>query len=112
MKSRLTKYRAVKSNGYDSKKENKRANDLKFMEKANLISNLQEQVKFELVATFKDNQGQTEKSVKYVADFVYMKDSKKIVEDVKSSFTKKLPVYVIKRKLFKKLYPEYYFLET
>lgn len=106
------KYSNIKFNGYDSKKENKRANDLKSMEKEKLISNLQEQVKFELVATFKDNQGQTERSIKYIADFVYMKDDKKIVEDVKSSFTKKLPVYVIKRKLFKKLYPEYYFLET
>jgi len=106
------KYKAVKSNGYDSKKENKRANDLKFMEKEKLISNLQEQVKFELVATFKDNQGQTERGITYIADFVYKKGEKWICEDVKSSFTKKLPLYIIKRKLFKLKYIDYIFIES
>jgi antitoxin component YwqK of YwqJK toxin-antitoxin module len=35
-----------------------------------------------------------------------------VIEDVKSSFTKKLPAYIIKRKLVKKFYPDYIFIET
>ena len=108
------KYHAIKSAGYDSRKEHKRAIELKLLEKAGIISDLQEQVKFTLLQSFKDNQGNHEREIAYIADFVYYDNEKKtkVVEDVKSAFTKKLPVYVIKRKMFKKFNPHYLFLET
>jgi hypothetical protein len=114
MFKKKNKYNAVKSNGYDSIKEHKRAIVLKLMERGNLIKDLQEQVKFELVAGFRDNLGKAERSVSYIADFVYFDNEKNslICEDVKSSFTKKLPLYVVKRKLFKTKYPDYIFIES
>lgn len=66
---------------------------------------------FILQESFKDNRGRTERSIKYLADFVYTKDGVKYVEDVKSAITRKEPTYVIKRKLFKYKYPEYTFVE-
>jgi len=112
------KYKAVKSKDpetgkvFDSKKEHRRATQLKLLERAGEISNLQEQVRYELLSTFKDNQGSTERSIVYVSDFSYIKEGQQIVEDVKSAFTKKLPVYIIKRKLFKTRYSDYIFVES
>lgn len=127
------KYKAIKSNGYDSRKENKRANELKFLEQQKIISDLREQVKFELVASFKDSNGQTERGVSYTLDFIYYDNEKKrlVAEDVKGTrgkerikivngIAKKIkgfstadkPEYIIKRKLFKLKYPQYLFLET
>ncbi len=69
------KYGATKSGGYDSKKEHKRANELKLMQRAGLITNLREQVKYVLIPTQRDAAGNLlEKSVLYRADFVYDKD--------------------------------------
>ncbi len=36
---------------------------------------------------------------RYVADFVYIRDGRRVIEDVKSSFTKMLPVYRLKKRL-------------
>jgi hypothetical protein len=38
---------------------------------------------------------------KYISDFVYLENGQKIVEDVKSEYTRKLPVYRLKKKLVK-----------
>ena len=43
------KLHAEKTDGYDSKKESKRAAELRLMEQAGEISNLREQVRFELI---------------------------------------------------------------
>jgi hypothetical protein len=75
-------------------KEANRWCELKMLEKAGLIKDLQRQVKFELIP-----KQDGERAVHYVADFVYVEDGKKIVEDVKSAVTKKNKEYVIKRKL-------------
>lgn len=48
-KAKGNKLNAEKTNGYDSKKESKRAAELRMMEQAGEISNLREQVKFELI---------------------------------------------------------------
>ena len=100
----MSKYRNIKTNGYDSKKESIRARELSLLEKAGVISYLQEQVKFELVP-----KQDKERSVVYVADFVYREGDKAIVEDVKGIKTQ---VYIIKRKLFKLRYPNYIFRES
>ena len=57
------------------------------------ISDLRTQESFLLLGKQKG-----ERSVSYLADFTYMQDGVKVVEDVKSKATI-TPVYVIKRKL-------------
>ena len=91
---------------FDSKKESNRFLELKMLEKSEIIENLERQKRFEIVPKTKD-----ERAVFYVADFVYKQDGRKICEDVKSEATRKDKTYIIKRKLFKYLYPDYIFLE-
>lgn len=104
------KYNAKKAeiNGvrFDSKKEAQLYQKLENMQRLGIISDLQRQVRFELVPKQKD-----ERAVHYVADYVFKEGDKVIVADCKSAMTKKLPVYVVKRKLFKWRYPEYEFRE-
>lgn len=94
---------------YDSKKEMMRAIQLKQMEKAGLISDLQEQVRFVLQEPFVNNYGKKIREIAYVADFVYNENGKQIVEDVKSQATRDIAVFKIKHKMFEKKYPEKYF---
>ena len=95
------KYNNVKYNGFDSKKEYYRSNELRLLEKAGEISNLKEQVPYELLpAQYQIINGKKkciEKSVKYIADFQYIdKDGNLVVEDTKGMRTS---TYIIKRKL-------------
>lgn len=95
--SKRSKYGAKKSGGYDSKKEHSRANELKLMQRAGIISNLREQVKYVLIPTQRDPDGNLlEKECSYYADFVYNRDGVTVVEDTKGVRT---PEYKIKRKL-------------
>lgn len=107
------KYRNKKTKGYDSKKEFERACALRALESAGDIKYLQEQVAFVLLDTFKDSEGKTERGIKYIADFVYYdkRIEKLVIEDVKSAMTKKLPTYIMKRKLVKSKYRDYLFKE-
>lgn len=109
----MNKYRNKKMvlNGkvYDSKKEMMRAIQLRQMEKAGLISNLQEQVKFTLQEPFVNNYGKKIREIAYIADFTYDQDGKQIVEDVKSQATRNIDVFRIKHKMFEKRYPEKFF---
>lgn len=91
------KYHNRKYSGFDSKKEFRRYQELKVMESAGLISDLQTQVKYVLIPSQRNELGKVvERECSYKADFVYMMDGKKIVEDVKGFKTKE---YIIKRKL-------------
>ena len=95
------KYNNVKYNGFDSKKEYYRSNELRLLEKAGEISNLEEQFPYELLpAQYQIINGKKkciEKSVKYIADFQYIdKDGNLVVEDTKGMRTS---TYIIKRKL-------------
>lgn len=120
----MTKYfsKKVSVNGetFDSRKEYRRFCELSLLERAGAITDLQRQVEFELIPAqwesferhsdktgkrLKDGQRCIERSVVYVADFVYYKDGKQIVEDVKG-FTNSTAydVFVIKRKLMLQLY--------
>lgn len=93
---------------FDSQKEASRFQELCLLQRAGIITDLQRQVKFEIVP-----KNGTERAAYYVADFVYTKaDGKKIIEDVKSAMTKKLPLYILKRKLVKYRYPDYQFIES
>lgn len=87
---------------FDSKREAERYCELKLLEKAKEIRNLELQPRFLLQDKFKDKQGKTHRKIEYVADFLYIdKDGKAIVEDVKGVMT---DVYKLKKKLFLNLY--------
>lgn len=77
---------------FDSKREAARWVELKHMQRAGMIKDLQRQVRFELIP-----KQPGENPVYYVADFVFKDmNGHTIVEDAKGSRTN---VYVIKRKL-------------
>ena len=77
------------------------------MLRAKRIKDLILQPKYLLQEGFKrDNK--TYKAIYYIADFEYMQDNKKIVEDVKGFKTKE---YLLKKKLFLKNYPQVEFKE-
>ena len=124
MKSKYNNKKVTYDNlQFDSKKERDRYIELKLLEKAHEISNLQCQVEIELLPPLREpdtigkrggiKKGKTiENAVKYIADFVYFdrRANKTVVEDVKSEATK-TDVYIVKRKLFKHIYKEYLFNE-
>lgn len=114
-KERYYHIRTATSDGaiHDSRKEAERWCELTLLERAGKISNLQRQVPFELLPAqyesferygkngkrLKDGKRCIEKSVVYIADFVYNEGGKKVVEDVKSAATKKKESYILKRKM-------------
>ncbi len=91
----MTKYNAKKTvlDGitFASKKEGKRYQELRLLERAGEIQGLRLQVPYELIPKQKG-----ERACTYYADFVYMEDGKQVVEDTKGV---KTPLYVVKRKL-------------
>lgn len=108
------KYKNKKVGRYDSRKEAARASYLKILERSGEIRELQEQVPFEILKTFKDSSGKTERGIKYIADFVYYDNKLRsyVIEDVKSEVTKKISSYIIKRKFVKFLFANYIFKEV
>lgn len=92
----MSKYGNRRTRGYDSKRESRRAQTLHLWQQAGAISNLKEQVKFELVP-----KQEGERSVTYIADFTYIENGQLVVEDAKGFRT---PYYVIKRKLMKHVF--------
>lgn len=80
---------------FDSKKEARRWSELKLMESAGIITDLQRQVTFVLLPSQK-GEGRTERPAKYVADFVYQENGKTVVEDTKGMKTRD---YILKRKI-------------
>ena len=94
---------------FDSKREARRDTQLRLLEAAGEIKDLQRQVKFELIPPQREPdrtgprggiiRGKTiERAVDYIADFVYTdaKTGETIIEDTKGMRTKD---YIIKRKL-------------
>ena len=77
---------------YDSAKESRVLADLETLERAGHIRDLRRQVKFAIVIDGIH-------ICDYVADAVYMDGARRVVVDVKSEATRKLPVYRLKRKL-------------
>ena len=95
----MNKYGAVKTDGYASKREAKRAAELKLLVRAGEIYGLCEQVVFQLAPSVVI-QGRKRPPLRYIADFTYYKPpfmrSPLIVEDVKGRIT---DGYRIKRHL-------------
>lgn len=92
------KYGNAKSGGKDSKREHQRGCHLALLERAGEISELQAQVKYELIPAQRGADGKViERACSYYADYQYRdKAGQLVVEDVKGVRT---DVYVIKRKL-------------
>ena len=97
---------------FDSRKEARRWNELKLLERAKEIKDLQRQVKYVLIPAqyetieryskdgkrLKDGTKLIERETSYVADFVYLdtKTGETVVEDTKGVKTKD---YILKRKM-------------
>ena len=81
---------------YDSRKEANRHQEVLLLQRAGRISNLETQVKYELLPSQRIDGKVVERSVTYIADFVYEQDGKTVVEDTKGFKTKD---YILKRKL-------------
>lgn len=106
------KTRALDGTVFDSLKEARRWDELLLLQRAGKISDLQRQVKYELIPNqyetyeryskkgerLKDGVRLIERKVEYVADFVYTNadTGENVVEDSKGVRTKD---YIIKRKL-------------
>lgn len=87
---------------FDSRKEAKRYQELKIMERAGLIQNLRQQVSYELASSVKfKSEPRRKPAIRYIADFAYMdlQTGQQVVEDVKSEVTRKLAPYRIKKHL-------------
>lgn len=87
---------------FDSIAESRRYKELKLLEKAGKIQNLELQPHFLLQEAFKKN-GRTFRKIEYIADFKYIENGKIIVEDVKGIQT---DVFKLKHKLFEKKYSD------
>ena len=104
----MNKYRNKKTevNGivFDSKLEAKRFQELKLLERANEIEQLELQPSFELIPSFKKN-GKTIRKTIYKGDFSYIdkKTGKRIIEDTKGYKTRD---YILKKKMFEYKFPE------
>lgn len=81
---------------FASKKEAMRYRELKLLERAGEIENLQLQVPYILIDKSKYG-----RAIKYVADFVYQEKGKTIVEDSKGF---KTDVYKLKKRLLAEKY--------
>lgn len=92
---------------WDSLKEYRRFCELRLLEKAGAIQDLQRQVEFVLIPAQREpdtigkrggvKKGKTiEQKVSYVADFVYTENGETVVEDTKGFRTKD---YILKRKM-------------
>lgn len=101
----MNKYNAKKitvdGKTFDSKKEANRYSELKLLEKAGRISDLETQVTFSLIPKQVDDNGKVvERACTYKADFVYKENGKKVVEDVKGyRQSGAYQLFAIKRKL-------------
>lgn len=91
----MSKYKNIKTGAYDSKREAARAQELRILERVGDISELREQVAFEIAPAVVLG-GRKHPPRKYIADFVYMKDGHVVVEDAKGFKTE---TYRLKRHL-------------
>ena len=111
----MSKYKSkkIEHNGktFDSKKEYRRYCELEVMQRHGDITDLQTQVKFELIPSQREPdtigprggiiKGKAiERPVTYVADFVYQQNGETVVEDIKGlKDSTAYDVFAIKRKL-------------
>lgn len=92
---------------FDSKLEAERYAQLKILERAGVIRDLELQPEYELLPSFRKN-GKTWRKTVYKADFRYIlaDGDRIIIEDVKGSTAVITDVFRLKQKLFEYKYPE------
>lgn len=83
---------------YDSKLEADRHQQLKILERAGIIKDLKYHVSLPII-----EKSEFGGQICYEADFVYIKDGKKVIEDVKSEPTK-TRLYRLKKRLIAEKY--------
>ncbi len=88
-----SKYRAIRTNGYASKKESRVAGELGILARAGKILDLREQVPFVLV---KGRNGV--RDIKYIADFTWV-DAESGLPHIGDAKGMKTPVYELKKKM-------------
>lgn len=85
---------------FDSVREYRRYCELKLLERAGQIENLERQFKFVLIPAQYAGEGKNRRCIErecaYIADYVYLENGELVVEDTKGFRTKD---YIIKRKL-------------
>jgi hypothetical protein len=99
-----SKYRSqkVEQDGekFDSQKEARRYAELQQMERAGLIHDLKRQVPFMLAPAVRlAGEARKKPALRYIADAVYMQGGQRIVEDTKSTATRRLAAYRQKKHL-------------
>ena len=101
----MNKYHAKKTEVdgivFDSKREAQRYCELKLLLKAGAITDLICQHEFTILPAFQKN-GVKHRAITYKADFSYIENGKRVVEDVKGVKTKE---FRIKHKLFEYAFP-------
>lgn len=102
----MSKYGAIKTTvdgiKFDSRAEAVRYTDLKIKQVAGAIKDLQLQPTFILAESVKfDGAKRAKPALRYVGDFSYIENGKRIVEDVKGMET---PAFKIKRHLMKSIH--------
>ena len=98
--AKVNKYSAERTGKYASRHEAEAASKFAALARAGIITELEEQARITLVP----GDGKL-RPVVYVADFRYRdRDGNLHIVDAKSSFTAKLPVYRLKKRLLKLLH--------
>ncbi len=96
---------------FDSVKEYRRCQELRLLERAGRISNLQLQAPLLIASSFTDKDGRKHRAVIYRADFTYEENGREVVEDVKG-YSKEKQKYLcteafrLKWKMLHQLYPD------
>lgn len=112
MSERRSKYHAQRAEvdgvKFDSQAEATRYRELRLLERAGEITGLEVHPRFELQPAFTAH-GKRERAIEYEADFSYWAGGVRHVEDVKGM---RLPVYLVKRKLFLYRYQSIEFIEV
>jgi len=106
---RANKYNARKTmvdgHLFDSKKESERYLELKYMQEAGLISDLSLQPKFILQEAFTcSDDGKRIRAITYSADFSYVMDGCRYIEDVKGEATRKAEAFRLKWRLLQYMF--------
>lgn len=91
---------SVEANGikFDSKKERRRYDELVVLLNAGVITDLKLQEEYTLIEAYTTPNGERVRRMKYTCDFSYIRDGKKVVEDVKSTATR-TQAYMMRKKL-------------
>lgn len=100
--ARQNKYRNKPTNGFASKKESRRYDELVLLARAGAIAKLRTQPKYVLLEAF-ERDGEKHRAAHYIGDFSYIENGKEVCEDTKGMLT---PLFRLKRKLFLSKYPE------